>query len=179
MNGTMLCVIIITLLLVSCSEQGDPELTRVVLKTNHGKITVQLFDKLAPKTTENFKSLVEKGFYNGLIFHRVIGGFVIQGGDPEGSGIGGPGYTIEDEFRPELRHDRAGMLSMANRGPNTGGSQFFITLEPQPHLDGKHAVFGEVIDGMDVVEEIARVETSGEPLYKPVRDVVIGKAYIK
>ena len=123
-------------------------------ETNHGAFTIQLFEKQAPKTTGNFIDLAEKGFYDGLIFHRVIEGFMIQGGCPGGTGTGGPGYTIPDEFHAELRHDGAGVLSMANAGPNTGGSQFFITLEATSWLDGKHVVFGRVIEGMDVVKKV-------------------------
>lgn len=130
------------------------------IETNHGTLKVELFEERAPKTAGNFIDLAEKGFYDGVIFHRVISDFMIQGGDPQGTGTGGPGYTIDDEFHPELRHDRAGVLSMANAGPNTGGSQFFITLAPTPWLDNKHAVFGKVVDGMDVVDQIGQVETA-------------------
>ena len=119
-----------------------------------GDIVIELFDKEAPGTVQNFVDLINKGFYNGLRFHRVIPGFVAQGGCPNGNGTGGPGYTIIDELvgNPH-KHDR-GALSMAHRGPNTGGSQFFIVYEPQPHLDGVHTVFGKVIEGMDVVDGI-------------------------
>ena len=126
-----------------------------VFETNKGTFDIELFTDKAPITTQNFIDLTNKEFYNGLIFHRVIDGFMIQGGDPEGRGSGGPGYTIEDEFHPDLKHDSEGILSMANAGPNTGGSQFFITLAPTPWLDGKHAVFGKVREGMNVVESIA------------------------
>ncbi len=127
--------------------------------TNLGSFQVELFEERAPETTANFVKLTEKGFYDGLIFHRVIDDFMIQGGCPEGTGTGGPGYKIDDEFHPELRHDEPGILSMANAGPNTGGSQFFITLAATPWLDDKHAVFGKVVEGMDVVEEIGGVDT--------------------
>jgi cyclophilin family peptidyl-prolyl cis-trans isomerase len=127
--------------------------------TNRGSFTIELFEDRAPKTTANFIKLAEKGFYNGVIFHRVIKGFMIQGGDPDGTGRGGPGYTIPDEFHRELRHDAPGVLSMANAGPNTGGSQFFITLAATPWLDGKHAVFGRVTEGIDVVEAIGTTPT--------------------
>ena len=123
-------------------------------ETTAGNFTIELFEDRAPATTKNFIDLAEKGYYDGLIFHRVIDGFMIQGGCPQGTGTGGPGYTIKDEFHPELRHDAKGVLSMANAGPNTGGSQFFITLAPTPWLDGKHAVFGKVTSGLDVVETI-------------------------
>lgn len=129
------------------------------IETNRGTLRIELFEDRAPKTAANFMELAEKGFYDGVVFHRVIPDFMIQGGDPEGTGRGGPGYSIPDEFHPELRHDEPGILSMANAGPNSGGSQFFITLVPTPWLDDRHAVFGKVIDGMDVVEEIGGVET--------------------
>ena len=129
------------------------------IETNHGTLKVELFDGRAPKTTKNFVDLAEKGFYDGVVFHRVIEGFMIQGGDPTGTGRGGPGYTIDDEFHPELKHDAPGILSMANAGPNTGGSQFFITLAATPWLDGKHAVFGKVVEGMDVVRAIGGTDT--------------------
>ena len=124
------------------------------VETTLGTIKIELFAKEAPDTVANFVKLSEKGYYNGVIFHRVIPGFMIQGGDPTGTGRGGPGYTILDEFSPKLRHDKAGMLSMANAGPDTGGSQFFITLAATPHLDDRHAIFGQVIDGQDVVKKI-------------------------
>ena len=119
-----------------------------------GDIVIELFDKEAPGTVQNFVDLINKGFYNGLRFHRVIPGFVAQGGCPNGNGIGGPGYTIKDELIGNPHKHERGALSMAHRGPNTGGSQFFIVYEPQPHLDGVHTVFGKVIEGMDVVDGI-------------------------
>ncbi|MFZ1022633.1 MAG: peptidylprolyl isomerase [Thermoplasmata archaeon] len=130
---------------------------KVTLKTTLGEIQAEIFEDKAPKTAANFLTLVRKGFYNGVLFHRVIPGFMIQGGDPRGDGTGGPGYTIPDEFHPSLRHTTSGMLSMANAGPNTGGSQFFITLAPTSWLDGKHAIFGRVTKGQEVVEQIAAV----------------------
>jgi peptidyl-prolyl cis-trans isomerase A (cyclophilin A) len=139
--------------------------------TNLGSFSIELFEDRAPATTKNFVDLAEKGFYDGVIFHRVIEGFMIQGGDPTGTGRGGPGYTISDEFHPELRHSAEGVLSMANAGPNTGGSQFFITLEATPWLDGKHAVFGKVVEGMEVVRTIGSTPT--ERGDKPVDDVVM------
>ncbi len=129
------------------------------IETNHGTIRAELFEERAPKTAGNFIELAEKGFYDGVAFHRVIQDFMIQGGDPEGTGRGGPGYTIDDEFHPELRHEGKGVLSMANAGPNTGGSQFFITLAATPWLDDRHAVFGRVVEGMDVVETIGGIDT--------------------
>jgi cyclophilin family peptidyl-prolyl cis-trans isomerase len=141
------------------------------IETNHGTITVELFEDAAPKTAGNFIELAEKGFYDDVVFHRVIDGFMIQGGDPTGTGRGGPGYKIPDEFGKGLAHDEAGMLSMANAGPNTGGSQFFITLAATPWLDGKHAIFGKVVKGMEVVREIGKVSTgSGD---RPMNDVVM------
>lgn len=137
--------------------------------TNHGSFAIELFEERAPKTTANFIDLAEKGYYDGVVFHRIIEGFMIQGGDPTGTGRGGPGYTIPDEFHPELRHEGPGILSMANAGPNTGGSQFFITLAPTAWLDGKHAVFGKVTDGLDVVQAIGSLPTDrGDRPLEPV-----------
>ncbi|MGH7555482.1 MAG: peptidylprolyl isomerase [Longimicrobiales bacterium] len=145
-------------------------------KTNKGSFTVELFEDRAPVTTKNFIDLAERGFYDGVTFHRVIAGFMIQGGDPKGTGSGGPGYNIKDEFHRELRHDSEGVLSMANAGPNTGGSQFFITLAPTPWLDNKHAVFGKVTSGADVVRTIAGVPTDARD--KPLQPVVMEKVMI-
>jgi len=159
------------------------ELT-ATLHTTEGDIEVKLFADRAPQTVENFIGLAtgdrewedpETGetrtdpLYDGVLFHRVIDGFMIQTGDPTGTGRGGPGYTFGDEFHPDLRHDSAGVLSMANHGPDTNGSQFFITLDAQPHLDDKHAVFGAVADGMDVVEAIGNTPTDGND--RPATDV--------
>ncbi|TWU42802.1 peptidylprolyl isomerase [Novipirellula artificiosorum] len=123
-------------------------------ETDKGTIRIELFDDKTPKTVENFEKLCEKQFYDGLKFHRVIADFMVQGGCPQGTGTGGPGYQFEDEFHPELKHDGPGVLSMANAGPNTNGSQFFITHLATPHLDGRHSVFGKVIEGQDVVDSI-------------------------
>lgn len=125
------------------------------LKTGTGDIVVQLYADKAPKTVNNFVFLAREGFYDNTTFHRVIKSFMIQGGDPAGTGTGGPGYQFEDEFHSSLRHNAPGILSMANAGKNTNGSQFFITHLPTPHLDGKHTVFGEVTKGQDVVNSIA------------------------
>lgn len=144
--------------------------------TTMGKFEIKLFHKRAPMTVSNFVTLAKKGFYDGLIFHRVIPGFMIQGGDPEGTGAGGPGYSFDDEFHPELKHDKKGILSMANSGPATNGSQFFITVAPTPHLDKKHSIFGEVTKGYDVVEKIANVEKNASD--KPKTDVKIVKLTI-
>jgi cyclophilin family peptidyl-prolyl cis-trans isomerase len=129
----------------------------VTLATNLGEIQLEIFEDKAPKTAANFLGLVRKGFYNNLTFHRVIPGFMIQGGCPKGDGTGGPGYEIPDEFHPSLKHTSAGIVSMANAGPNTGGSQFFITLGPTAWLDGKHAIFGRVSGGQSVVDRIAQL----------------------
>jgi peptidyl-prolyl cis-trans isomerase A (cyclophilin A) len=161
-------------------------------QTSEGSFLVRFFDKEAPKTVANFVGLAEGSrawtdprtgekkqapFYDGLIFHRIIDGFMIQGGDPMGDGRGGPGFRFEDEFHPSLRHSRAGILSMANAGPNTNGSQFFITLAPTPHLDNRHSVFGEVVEGMDVVSRIGRVATARGD--RPIKDVVMEKVTIE
>ena len=124
------------------------------IETKKGTIRIQLYDDKTPNTCANFEKLVAKGFYDGLTFHRVLDDFMIQGGCPEGTGTGGPGYQFEDEFHPELKHDGPGILSMANSGPNTNGSQFFITHLATDWLDGKHSVFGKVIEGLDVVNAI-------------------------
>lgn len=145
-----------------------------VIETNMGKIKIKLYTDKAPITTANFQKLISEGFYNGQIFHRIIDGFMIQGGDPTGTGTGGSKEGIKDEFGPGLKHDKKGMLSMANRGPNTGTSQFFITLAATPWLDGKHAIFGEVVEGMDVVDKIGKTKTG--PNDKPVADVKLVKA---
>ncbi len=145
--------------------------------TNMGNFEIELYENKAPKTVNNFLKLVGGGFYNGIIFHRVIKGFMIQGGCPEGTGRGGPGYTIPDEFHPDLKHNSPGILSMANAGPNTGGSQFFITVAPTPWLDNHHSVFGKVIDGMDVVTNISKVQTDRSD--RPLKEVVINSINIK
>jgi peptidyl-prolyl cis-trans isomerase A (cyclophilin A) len=160
--------------------------------TSEGNFTVRLYDAEAPRTVENFVGLAEgtkewsdprsnqkvkKPYYDGSIFHRIIDGFMIQGGDPLGQGIGGPGYTFADEFHPSLRHAKAGILSMANRGPNTNGGQFFITLGPTPHLDDRHSVFGEVVEGMDVVRKIGSTRTGERD--RPVNDIVIQSVTIE
>jgi len=160
--------------------------------TTEGTFTVRLFGDQAPKTVDNFVGLAEgtrewtdprtrsktnARYYDGVIFHRVIDGFMIQGGDPLGKGTGGPGYTFADEFHPGLRHDRPGILSMANAGPNTNGGQFFITLGPTPHLDDRHSVFGEVTEGMDVVRRIGGTRTG--PGDRPLTDVVIESVTIE
>ena len=124
------------------------------IETNKGSIKLKLFEDKVPRTVENFTKLANDGFYNGLKFHRVINDFMVQGGCPQGTGTGGPGYSFDDEFHEDLKHDGPGILSMANSGPNTNGSQFFITHVATPWLDNKHSVFGQVVDGLDVVNEI-------------------------
>ncbi len=149
----------------------------VTFKTNQGSFKVELFDDKAPATTANFATLAGKGYYNGVIFHRVIPGFMIQGGDPTGTGRGGPGYNIPDEFGKGLAHDSEGILSMANAGPNTGGSQFFITLAATPWLDRKHAIFGKVTEGLDVIRKIGQVKTAmGD---RPVAEVVMEEVAVE
>ena len=160
--------------------------------TSEGSFTIRLFEKEAPKTVANFVALAEgtkewqdpqsgqkktEPFYNGVVFHRIIEGFMIQGGDRLGTGTGGPGYKFADEFHPSLRHKGTGILSMANSGPNTNGSQFFITLGPTPHLDNRHSVFGEVSDGLDIVKRIGSVATG--PNDRPRKEVVINAVTIK
>jgi cyclophilin family peptidyl-prolyl cis-trans isomerase len=147
-----------------------PQVSSATLHTNHGAVEVELHDEEAPRTVENFLKLAREGFYDGIVFHRVIEGFMIQGGDPTGTGTGGPGYQFEDEINPH-RVVR-GSLAMANAGPNTNGSQFFIvTADEAPWLDGKHTVFGRVTSGMDVVDAIESVPVDGRD--KPMHDVVI------
>ena len=146
------------------------------IETTQGTIRIELFEDKAPKTTKNFIDLAEKGFYDGVVFHRVIDGFMIQGGDPTGTGRGGPGYKIDDEFHKDLKHDDKGILSMANAGPNTGGSQFFITLAATPWLDRKHAIFGKVTEGMDIVEKIGKTRVGAGD--RPVEEVRMEKVTI-
>ncbi|MBA2662390.1 MAG: peptidylprolyl isomerase [Bradymonadaceae bacterium] len=170
---------------------GTGEL-HAILHTNMGDIDVLLYESRSPKTVANFVGLAtgkrtytdletfeesNEPFYDGVIFHRVIPGFMIQGGDPSGSGRGGPGYRFADEFNPELRHSRGGLLSMANAGPNTNGSQFFITLGPTPHLDNRHAIFGEVVGGLDVVEKIGNLARNAQD--RPKDEVVMERVEIK
>lgn len=191
MKRIMPLLLILLLILTGCSAQNadspaadaptDAPLTgtyyvQIDVK-DYGTIVAALYADTAPITVANFLSLVDSGFYDGLTFHRIISGFMIQGGDPNGNGTGGPGYTIDDEFSSSLLHDGPGVISMANRGPNTGGSQFFITLRDCKWLDGKHAVFGKVTKGMEVVYKIGKVKTDAQD--KPVEPVVIKKITIE
>ncbi|SHO80484.1 Peptidyl-prolyl cis-trans isomerase [hydrothermal vent metagenome] len=168
------------MVLNSMAIAGD---TIAVLKTNVGTIEIKLFPKIAPKAVENFTTHIKNGYYDGLIFHRVISGFMIQGGDPTGTGRGGESIwkkDFKDEFAPNVVFDRPYLLAMANRGRNTNGSQFFITLAPTPHLNGMHTIFGEVIKGKDIVEKIGAVTTSGNRGgNRPLFEQKIIKAYIK
>jgi len=153
----------------------------VVLETNYGNIELKMFEKEAPLAVENFTKLAQKGYYNGTTFHRVIKNFMIQGGDPTGTGMGGEsiwGKEFKNEYSPNLVFDRPYLLAMANRGPDTNGSQFFITVAPAPWLNGGYTIFGEVVKGQDVVDKISKVATS-KPADKPLKKVVIKKAYIK
>ena len=144
----------LTIATASATETTSMQDIRIILSTNKGPIEATLLASKTPVTVANFLNLATRGYYNGLSFHRVIPDFMIQGGDPEGSGRGGPGYRFEDECKPELKHDRSGLFSMANAGPGTNGSQFFVTHVPTPWLDGKHTVFGGVTKGQDVVDAI-------------------------
>lgn len=154
----------------------EENIVKVKIETTLGVIEADLDAASAPKTVENFVTLAKKGFYDGIVFHRVIPGFMIQTGDPTGTGMGGPGYQFNDEFSPKLRHDKPGVLSMANSGLNTNGSQFFITDAPTPWLDDHHSVFGHVTKGMDVVSQIARVNRNAQD--KPLSPIKMDKVVI-
>jgi peptidyl-prolyl cis-trans isomerase A (cyclophilin A) len=192
-KGIILVVALFTALLSGSSAQAQEKKGPIyaTLKTSMGDIVIQLFEDKAPKTVANFvdlatgakewtdpktKEKVKRPLYNGTIFHRVIPGFMIQGGDPLGNGTGGPGYRFEDEFSPDLKHSKPYILSMANAGPNTNGSQFFITHKATPWLDGKHSVFGEVVKGQEVVDAIANVPRDFRD--RPLKDVVIKEIVI-
>ena len=174
--GILVLLLVASLGIAKITGNTINKMTKVKLETNYGDIVIALYKDM-PITAGNFEKLVRDNYYNNVIFHRVIGGFMIQGGDPTGTGMGGPGYTIEDEFthQGENKNNR-GTTSMANAGPNTGGSQFFINLVDNNFLDGKHPTFGMVVEGMDVVDEIAKVQTDSND--KPLENVVILKAYI-
>src|ERR1700723_3602820 len=166
--------------------------TYAIFETSQGDIVIRLLEKEAPKTVENFIGLAEgtkeftdestgkkekRNFYDGLVFHRVIPQFMIQGGCPEGTGRGGPGYKFADEFHPSLKHSKPGMLSMANAGPNTNGSQFFVTVVPTPHLDNRHAIFGEVVEGYDGVEKISKAPRNSQD--RPNKEIKINSVKIE
>lgn len=174
------------------TAKGKGKKMFAIMETTLGTFKVQLFPDKAPKTVENFVGLakgtkewtdpktnkkVKKPLYDGTVFHRVIKGFMIQGGDPQGNGTGGPGFQFGDEFSPDLRHSKPGILSMANAGPGTNGSQFFVTVAPTPHLNDKHSIFGEVVEGMDVVMKISETKTG--PGDKPVEPVVLKSVKIQ
>lgn len=181
----------ISIFVASAQAQQIKQSLYATLKTSMGEIVVLLYADKAPKTVTNFVDLatgakewtdpkngkkVKRPLYNGTIFHRVIPGFMIQGGDPLGNGTGGPGYRFKDEFHPDLKHSKPGILSMANAGPNTNGSQFFITVKATPWLDGKHSVFGEVVRGQNVVDAIANAPRDSRD--RPIKDVVLKEVII-
>src|SRR3989344_5506296 len=177
MRNNIIILIVLLVFIAGCGGNEMNENPKVKLETTQGDIVIELYDKEMPITAGNFKKLVQEKFYDGVIFHRVIDGFMIQGGDPIGTGAGGPGYTIKDEFKnSDLDKNNRGTISMANAGPNTGGSQFFINLINNNFLDGKHPVFGKVVEGMDVADNITKVDKDAQD--KPLEDVLIVKAYL-
>jgi len=177
-----LAVLVLMIPSLSCANKKENAVANptVVFETNQGNIELKLYPEYAPKTVENFLGLVNKKYYNGIIFHRVIKGFMLQGGDPTGTGMGGESFwggKFNDEFSDKISFDRKGLLAMANAGPNTNGSQFFITVAPTPWLNGHHTIFGEVVSGYDVVTKIE--DTPKGRNDKPVQDQIIIKAYVK
>lgn len=173
----ILVIALIIIAVIALALTMTSSTTKVKLQTSEGDIIIELYTEQMPITAGNFQKLVEEGFYDGIIFHRVIDGFMIQGGDPSGDGTGGPGYEIKDEFtNTDLDKNNRGTISMANAGPNTGGSQFFINLVDNNFLDGKHPVFGKVVQGMDVIDKIAKLPTDQND--KPLKDVKIIKVSI-
>ena len=174
---TTLFLLGLTFAAISATNALAMDDIRIIVKTNKGDIEGTLFASKAPVTVANYLNLATRGYYDGLTFHRVIPNFMIQGGDPTGTGMGGPGYKFEDEVKTGLKHDKAGIFSMANAGPGTNGSQFFITHLPTPHLDGKHTVFGEVTKGQDVVNAIAQGDKiTGIDILDPVDELFADKA---
>ena len=176
--GAILAVLFLSIHTASAATEEEQSMakTKFTIETTMGSIEGELFDDKAPNTVKNFTDLAKKGFYNGIIFHRVIPDFMIQTGDPTGTGMGGPGYQFRDEFNVKLHHDKAGILSMANSGPNTNGSQFFITDAATPWLDNKHAIFGQVTKGLDVVKAIANAPRDGND--KPLTTISMKKVTI-
>src|SRR3989338_754290 len=175
MKKLILILFVLSLLIAGCKTEEKKMNSTVLLETSMGNIKIELFEDTMPVTEGNFKKLVEQKFYDDVIFHRVIPNFMIQGGDPTGTGRGGPGYTIKDEFTKNNKNNR-GTISMANAGPNTGGSQFFINTVDNNFLDTKHPVFGKVTEGMDVVDKISNVKRDAND--KPLEDAVIKRAII-
>ncbi|MGB9722058.1 MAG: peptidylprolyl isomerase [bacterium] len=178
-------ILILGLLILACGGQRGPGTSPAKMSSymhiavkDYGNIVIKLYADEAPKNVKNIIELTNKGFYNGLKFHRIIKGFVIQGGCPVGDGTGDPGYEINDEISPKLKHLK-GTVAMANRGPNTNGSQFYICLEALPRLDGRYTIIGEVVEGIDVVEKIGDVPTSGPPMDRPLKDVIMEKVWIE
>lgn len=177
MKRKIIFVLLVLLIFIGGCGGDKMNNPKVKLETTQGNIVIELYEKEMPITAGNFKKLVQEKYYDDVIFHRVIDGFMIQGGDPTGTGMGGPGYKIKDEFtNSKLDRNDRGTMSMANSGPNTGGSQFFINLINNNFLDGKHSVFGKVVEGMDIVDKIAKVRKDSQD--KPLEDVVIKKAYL-
>jgi cyclophilin family peptidyl-prolyl cis-trans isomerase len=176
----LILTIILSVTLLNCSSSKNNKTNKNIMKieTNMGTFKIKLYPEEAPKTVEHIKGLVEKGFYDGIIFHRIISGFVIQGGDPTGTGTGGSGKSIPDEFRNNLKHNKKGMVAMANSGrPNSQDSQFYITLAPLEFLDGKYTVFGEVVEGMDVITEMGNVQTGSQD--RPINEVKMLKVTLE
>lgn len=174
LSGVLLC----SMVFLSQNEartEGE-DVVKIKIETTAGDIYADLYQKEAPKTVANFVKLANEGFYNGILFHRVIPDFMIQTGDPTGTGMGGPGYKFEDEFSPNLKHDKPGVLSMANSGPNTNGSQFFITEGPTPHLNNRHSVFGQVTQGIDVVKKIATAPRNAQD--RPNQEIKMTKVTV-
>ena len=169
--------LLLGVMLMSTPVRAEGKRPKAIVETTKGTITIELYNDLAPKTVTNFVNLSKKGFYNGIIFHRVIPNFMVQTGDPTGTGTSGPGYTFADEFGPGLSHGAPGVVSMANAGPNTNGSQFFITTVATPWLDGKHSIFGHVVSGQEVVEAIAKADRNAND--RPLQDIAMTKVTIE
>ena len=172
----VLCLAV-AILFITIRGNAEEGIVKIRIKTTKGDIGAELYPKEAPKTVENFLTLVRKGFYKDIVFHRVIPNFMVQTGDPTGTGRGGPGYTFEDEFSAKLHHDKPGVLSMANAGPNTNGSQFFITEAPTPWLDNHHSIFGQVTEGIDIVHQIANAPRDAGD--KPLEPILIKEIMIE